>query len=78
MRKQNKLFYGYKISRGYKRLTLFIYDAKTHQRISVQTRTWLPCFTRDDRKKLTDEALKQIGISSNGRDEPRGANTKNL
>lgn len=43
------LWHGYKISRGYRRVTVWTFDAKTHERHGVDTCTPLSGATRETR-----------------------------
>lgn len=62
---KEKYFRGYRISLGYKRVTVFTYDTETHQRVSSHTCTPFnetKKFTRRERYEIIAERLRSFGI----------------
>lgn len=57
-----KTFIGYTISRGWKKLTLFTFDAKTHARMDTTEIVPLTVFNKAQRRQTVLERLQGLNI----------------
>lgn len=55
-------FIGYTIAPGWKKLTLFRFDAKTHARICVEEIRPFMAFTKEQRRQVVIERLEGLKI----------------
>ena len=57
-----KHYKGFKLHRGYRKVTVWTFDAETHQLVSTGTSTPFPTFSRKERYDIIFKTLTKEGI----------------